>query len=231
MKNKLVRFALAASALVASQVAFAQASNQTSWFSEGTWYLSGSGSVNWHNKMKQRGTSGTLASPTQQSKYKAGGGAALALGYKMDQWRFEVEGSFRQNKVKTNTANPFVITSSGGSIRYWNLMFNAFYDFELMEDLSLYLGAGLGWSNGQMKASSTVSGANVNISSRTNQLGLQAMTGLAWKFHEQWALFAGYRFFTTTRPKYKSAVVAGNPKSKFSSPYISMIEAGLRFSF
>ena len=85
----------------------------------------------------------------------AGGGDltyALGIGYDFGNgWRLELDGNSLFTDFGTVAGQP----ASFAKLRTTNLMLNAIYDFNEFGRWSPYIGAGLGFSNGEVKASVT----------------------------------------------------------------------------
>lgn len=138
-----------------------------------SYYVAGSGAMDWviansANHSFQSTTTdpmGTSARSTLKNKLdsKHTFSGHLAAGYALDNWRFELEGGYRNGKqaknpimLTTTTVDTVNINNSQNintssvsvkefaNISDWTLMGNVYYDIPLSEDFSWYVGAGAG---------------------------------------------------------------------------------------
>lgn len=196
MKKKLLSLFAGALTLVGANVANAN-------MSVDGWYLGASGSLGFPSNQN---TKSTPAATGKNVSYKVGGGGAAAIGMKfMENFRVELEGSYRTNNVQKVSTTTTGKAKASGSTSYFGLMANVAYDIPAFEDVIVSLGGGLGW------VSSNISNINQNgtqlLKKRTdNVLGWQLMAQVGYMFHEQFMLYVGYRLFSTTEPKYLSLI-------------------------
>ena len=154
-------------------------------------------------------------------KYKNGFVGAAEFGVSYDAWRLGLEVAYRQNKIKKadpNTNGARVVAGNANKINALSAMVNAYYDYALTDECSLYLGLGLG-------------AAKVNFADKTTKVesgktvfAWQVMAGVAYDINESWTVEAGYRLFSTSKVK-----LANNLKVKM--PFASSLELGLRYNF
>src|SRR6266702_36260 len=64
------------------------------------WYVQANGSLGWHNDSRYSFGSNKADSFHFKDERKAGFGGSLAVGRIIDQWRLELEGSYRKNPSK-----------------------------------------------------------------------------------------------------------------------------------
>ena len=225
MKKKLLTLFLglcgSALTLVGAQNANTKSSTSNSFNIDG-WYLGASGSVGFHSNQKSKSTPTGAA---REISFKTGGGGAVAVGLMfMENFRFELEGSYRTNSVKKASTPTTGKANASGSVEYTSLMVNAAYDIPAFENVIISLGGGLGWTYAKM---GNVNRAGVRLlnSRGDNVLGWQLMAQIGYMFQEQFTLYVGYRLFSTTQPRYRNP--AGG-QLKMESPYLHNIDFGVR---
>jgi len=209
MKNKIIGLLLAFTLIGA---AFSYAENRDC-CDKPNWYVSATGSFGWHNDIKEKDVFGHEFKFSFKNNY----GGSLAVGYIVDQWRLEIEGSYRTNKFDKVTLSGQTAALSNLSLDDRTLMVNLFYDIPVYDCITLYVGGGLGidWVNFKYK----YQGTTYTISSDTC-FAYQLMAGVAYGLTEQVDLTLGYRLFGRT---YADSVQ--------NAPISNNIELGLRFKF
>lgn len=125
------------------------------------WYFATHGAVVWQNHLTFETKSAVhLNNASEKFEYKVGGSGSVAIGMNLSPcWRFEVEGLYQRNSMKSVALSgvpildlpvPFGAVDlnrsypANGSISDFALMGNLFYDFNLGCCFKIYLGAGLG---------------------------------------------------------------------------------------
>lgn len=189
---------------------------------EHNWYLQATSSYGWHNKSKIN-----AFEQTHKEHQKRGFGGALAIGYILDCWRLELEGSHRYNGYKSKSAVGIKSNSS--------LMANVYYDIPVTDLISIYFGAGAGISsvNGQSIKSHSDDSKFVKFKKKRGHLDTvfawQAMSGISYAISDNVDLIAGYRLFATAKP---TIAKIGKEKIKLKNiPVTQSVELGLRFKF
>ena len=151
-------------------------------------------------------------------KYKNGFVGAVEFGVAYDAWRLGLEVAYRQNKINEDkTTNERF--NGKNKINALSGMINAYYDYALTDECSLYLGLGLGAA----KVAINDKAADMEDISKT-VFAWQVMAGVAYDINENWTVEAGYRLFNTSKVK-----VANGVKAKM--PFASSLELGLRYNF
>jgi len=207
-----------------------------------SWYVSGAGSVDWHRKMEIK-----TSDYKERFKFDTGGNASLAIGYLWNPFRFEVEGIFKYNSLKdvkyTRSVAPLgnASASPSGHKRDWAIMFNAFYDFPVSDDFSIYVGGGIGIAFTQFAManySRTVGGTDYHmgsISRDDTEFAWQLKGGLNYDVNCDFTVFLGYSFFATSKPGSFNRTIStpsGTLNAKWENfPYYHSVEAGLRYKF
>lgn len=236
MKNKLRMVLLAGLSIVTVYSAFAESNN---------WYVSAADTTGWKNDSK---FTTTIANPdsktTQKVEHDTTFGTSLAVGRIMNEWRVELESSYRQNKLEDDR---FITKKDNKKhdIRSGNLSFmiNAYYDIPVTEIVSFYLGAGAGASLVYGQEYNAVI-ANKKITQESwkykyldTAFAWQGMAGITFALTERVDLYSGYRVFATTKPinnKSKintdGAIVTTEYRSK-NIPVTNNVEVGIRFKF
>ena len=174
--------------------------NCTSAHAEYCPYVSGTGSIAWHDDYE-------LELLPFRVDHKTGGGGSLAIGIIMHKWRLEVEGLARYNKIDSinlTDSNNQAIDSLGmsGYTRDFAIMLNGFYDLHIYDCVSLYLGIGLGISFNKIKGDAATPSFRFHIHDESTAFALQLMLGLSYDISERVTLFTGYRLFSRPAPAY-----------------------------
>ena len=195
-------------------------------------------------------------------KYKNGFVGAVEFGVSYDAWRLGLEVNYRNNKIKeskfytkdniagvgviapnaaadehaTNAANHYNKMFKDAKYTSLGAMINAYYDYALTDECSLYLGLGLGVARVACKTTKVdaVAGAgadngfnNFNIPSHEYSktvFAWQVMAGVAYDINENWTVEAGYRLFNTAKVKFDG-------KNSIKAPFASSLDLGLRYNF
>ncbi len=153
-------------------------------------------------------------------KYKNGFNGAVEFGVSYDAWRLGLEVSYKQNKIKEWKYNN-VEAADLKDGKYLSLaaMINAYYDYALTDECSLYLGLGLGADKVSLKTNA------VNPTEISKVVfAWQVMAGVAYDINENWTVEAGYRLFNTMKAKFDG-------QHKVKAPFASSLELGVRYNF
>ena len=105
-------------------------------------------------------------------------------------------------------------------------MINAYYDYALTDECSLYLGLGLGADKVSLKnnGSDDVADGIRNAEGSKIVFAWQVMAGVAYDINENWTVEAGYRLFNTAKAKFDGT-------NKIKAPFASSLELGVRYNF
>lgn len=90
-----------------------------------------------------------------------------------------------------------------GDFKASNLMFNLIARYPEGK-IHPYIGAGLGWSWGALKASGSVGGITGSVDESDNAFAWQILAGVNFEITPQWSADLGYRYFSS---KYTFSVV------------------------
>jgi opacity protein-like surface antigen len=172
--------------------------------------------------------------PQTSLSLKNGYNAAGAFGIYQGNMRGEVEFSYRNNDISHVVNNPGV-TSTGGGLSAFSIMFNGFADVPLTKRLSFYGGGGLGIAFVDLNAKvSQVVGPSYEIDSSSPTFALQGIVGLNFQLSRRICLTGGYRLWTAFGVD-ASFVSTGagsiahiNSNNHFDLPLIHGPEVGLR---
>ena len=164
-----------------------------------------------------------------------------AVGYQYRSWRFEAEGSWRNNDLKStqihnpdhnpdldpgheNYEPPFEdMTIEGTSISTVSGMANAWYSFDLDEAVRPFIGAGIGVAN---------------LTAEAPELGKASHTGLAWQAGggfefealENTTVTLSLRYFRAMKPQFEWSSDAG-PRTLETEYHSFDVGIGLRYRF
>jgi len=130
--------------------------------------------------------------PGDDSRTSTGG--SLALGYHLpDNWRVEAEYTLPKNNEFTSGSTNFPTSFNHHKIRSQRLMLNAYKDFPLNTQFSLYGSAGLGWA--RLESSGWQGNPNRQYFSATkNNLAYSLGFGVTYKPTQKVSLDLGYRY-------------------------------------
>lgn len=157
-------------------------------------------------------------SSNETADWDTGWSSKAAIGYKFDNsWRSELEGAYRENANGKDKA---------GDVEVWSLMGNLVYDFDVHEEWTPYLGAGIGaaWVDADKVSPA---GAGANWSGNSSSLAYQGIAGVAYEFAKDVDVVLDYRFFSS--PNHSGT--RSDAVSIDSEYHSHDIMLGLRWSF
>ena len=204
----------------------------------------------------------SILSKKDNIKYKNGFLGAVEFGVSYDAWRLGLEVNYRSNKIKESNfynrnniagvgsipAGHAANDNAGVAATHYNKMFkdakytslgamiNAYYDYALTDECSLYLGLGLGVARVSCKTTKVEAVAGANAVNGYNTFAIdsrecsktvfawQVMAGVAYDINENWTVEAGYRLFNTAKVKFDG-------KNSIKAPFASSLDLGLRYNF
>jgi len=218
-----------------------QASAEDEAIDKSNYYISAFGGITARNNVKinmpQFGAS-------LNDSTKIGVSAGLAVGYIFEQFRFEIEGSSRENRVMKSDMDlgdiflfiilpfPFFLPEKG-AVSYDSLILNCYYDIPLGYDFSLYIGAGAGISQETIKQTIRFQqGSTLSYESTRLVFAGQAMAGLSYAINQSWTIYTGYKFFFVPGHNIKDIHgPSATSKAKIKNAFIDNIELGVRYRF
>lgn len=199
-------------------------------------YVGASGAASFHDATERTFmANGAVNYPI--TEFKAGGRGSLFVGYQWNQFRAEVEGAFREHAIDKQitrvpgiSSEPITDLNIDYYARSFSGMFNAYYDVSLRDNISAYIGGGVGVAYYELKTEALSKPSYPAIKREDTVFAWQVMGGLSYAVTEMVDLFCGYRFFAITKPDSHVVNFAGTPVSvdwdKF--PYAHEVEAGVR---
>ncbi len=201
---------------------------------ESPYYLSLSGNYYQQHTAKAKSDhvffTGATYSGELHTKYDPGYGSVFALGYKYDQWRFEIEGFYRQHEVdKYETATAatawdyieVAYEDSNDKIKSYGSALNAYYDWSIKK-WKPYLGFGIGLERDEYRDNDTL------YTAKNTNLVYQFMAGLSHPITDSLDLFSEYRLFSSFgRKKYED----NDGDYVRYGKAISMLNLGVRYHF
>lgn len=192
-----IKYAVGAAALVLATSALAGGPEPAPANKQG-FYINGNGGVNFL----------TQNYPYQSTGWNAG----LALGYRFNQVRLEVAGSYLANNSNVqNLVLPltsFGIPTGGGVVSFGQLqladaLLNGYYDFDFGSNFIPYVGAGVGYLH--TSSTSTIAGNRANPANNarwsvgTDNMAFQGILGLDYQFNDHFRLGLSYHALGWTR--------------------------------
>ncbi len=164
----------------------------------------------------------TICPKADKIKYKKGFVGAVEMGVSYDAWRLGLEVSYRQNKIKSNENAGYQIGEADkAKLNVLAGMVNAYYDYALTDECSLYLGVGLGVAKVAM---SQLDDENHRFEEAKTAFAWQVMAGVSYDIDENWTVEAGYRLFNTMKVKLDGV-------NKVKTPFANSLELGIRYNF
>lgn len=188
------------------------------------YYISAKGGVNWMTDQ----TVNTGNAGVYDTDFDAGYTLTAALGYDYtSNWRGEIEASILDNDVESHASGNTEDAGSDGSVTTIAIMANAIYDFENSSDFVPYIGAGIGFARVEFKDYSSADSGDI-LDDEANAFAYQAFAGMAYEFHEDWALTLDYKYFATDKPDVKTTL--GSNDTDIDNENHS-VNFGLRYTF
>ncbi|MEX2524455.1 MAG: outer membrane beta-barrel protein [Gammaproteobacteria bacterium] len=150
--------------------------------------------------------------------------ASGVLGLRSDQYRSEVEFSYMKNdldniNVQGLNVDPATIGLSGDVTALMGFV-NAYYDFDLGNNIRPFVGAGVGFA--RIKADGALQGVPLDFSNKDTNFAWNAGAGIGYMVSEQVTLELRYRYISSSDPEFDTTT------STFASHNFT---AGVRFEF
>ena len=175
-------------------------------------YVGAHGGANWLSPAEVDLTSSVLTANLETKNstgYAVGGSAGYAW---KSGFRIEGELTHRSNSINSFTASATVGGLTGslssdveGTISSLAFMANGFYGTDIMENLSLYAGGGVGGARVKVDGFQPV-GATSSISKSKTVFAFQAIAGTAYMLGRNVSLGVEYRFFGTRSTDFTDTV-------------------------
>lgn len=178
------------------------------------WYISGGTFLSWHNDTHLNGVFENVAR-VHRVDHKLGTGGHGAIGFILDCWRLELEGTFRRNRNACIKENNLAVQREG-AIKDVALLLNGTFNYPIFYNLSFYIGAGAGVSRSELHVPA--------FKEKDTVFAWQILTGFTYTFCEDWDLLFGYRYFQTAKGGYDGGTVS-------NFPHTNDIDLGLRLRF
>jgi opacity protein-like surface antigen len=198
------------------------------------WYVALSGGTAYRDTVHELSDQRTFI------EFDTGFATNLALGYRFDPLRLEVESSFMNNTcVQAGAAG--ASTPTTGNVNLKSLMFNGYYDFQIRDWLwKPYAGGGLGIYQSQINGlnpdffntfGAPFAGMPVNATSDI-PFAYQFRVGASRPLGERTEFFSGYRYFHGEALTFASAPFASfSPTFRPDGAEMHNVEFGLRIRF
>jgi outer membrane protein OmpA-like peptidoglycan-associated protein len=125
------------------------------------------------------------------AELESGWAAFGAAGFGIDNWRFEVEGGYRQNNLEASVLKRWGPKADGeGDLTEISAMVNVLYDVPLFERLSLSVGLGVGGDYANVKMSTGWG----PVDEGDWRFAYQGIAGLNYAVTGMTVVFVNYRF-------------------------------------
>lgn len=194
-------------------------------------YFAGSASYDWYEVNDVGLHVSNLNPEFKGGKYrpKSAINGTAVIGYYLDQWRFEIEGIFRQKRKNPDFKHGIYKVSDFGLVAKYSAMFNVYYDIPpfCVPWVGFYLGAGVGCSFREVVLKhSTLTNKN------TGAFSYQLMAGAYYDLSPCWTITLTYRLFGMTPPEnveFKTTNADVLVRAR-RSPLAQSLEFGIRYS-
>lgn len=135
------------------------------------------------------GFSGGSASPNKfKQALKTGYSYGFHYGYRDDNYRTELALNYISHNIKP------VQNSAGANYNLFNIMINAYYDFNFKGVVVPFVGAGVGYLNAYRRGCSRYNEAHCAVLQVSNKFAYQGMAGLGFNFKSRARLDFRYRY-------------------------------------
>ena len=156
-------------------------------------------------------------------------GGGLAVGLRLGQFRTELEISGQQTSYSNKIENSAYILNEELDLTNVNVFLNGYYDLPIHENISIYLGGGIGVSFYKCEEAGSLTdkiGGTVTAGSDVSQdigLGYHFDAGVNVILSEHIEAFTGYRLFTSSPLNFEEV--------EYDSPLFSTLLMGVRYNF
>lgn len=140
-----------------------------------------------------------LSSTSYKLKEKTSYGGGLALGYRFNEMRAELQASYQtadNDDIKMNGAS-VAAANFDGHLNSWNFMLNGYYDFSTDWVVEPFVGLGLGMSSVDTKLKMTT--GNRLVEKTKTSLSYQGILGARYPVSDNVDLSLEYRYFTVSK--------------------------------
>ena len=167
--------------------------------------------------------------------FKLGPGITFATGYTWDNWRFELEYSFRKMGLDrlTDRIEGTTPRLDGGEAHTSAhvIMINVNYDWFFYEKWFWYNGVGLGFAFTNLDLDPSHLGSDDRQDDQDMAFAFQIMTGVGYQVMSNVDVYWGYKFVKITDMDYQYATPAGAMDFNVDGLWINLFEAGVRVRF
>ena len=221
MKTKTILLGSAAIAIAAS-IAPAQASHFNGW------YVGIEGGADWVQDwdFKSRTTFITTHTHFDTTNFNTGWAVLATVGYAFQNWRVELEGGYRDNKIDSIVARGFTSNTFdfGGSLKEISVMANVHYDIPLTSKLMFSIGAGAGGDRVDVNFNATP-GSDVT----QWRFAYQGIAGLSYAIGSRTDVTLNYRYLHVQAPDMNLGPVNGHSTVSSDDLVKHTVTIGLRY--
>lgn len=135
------------------------------------------------------------------SHYDTGYDAGANLGFKSNNLRYEIEGTYIGAKPDKFNINGAPQTGVNGRTYATSGMVNFYVDFDgfISPEIQPYVGAGIGYSYVNARLQATGPLMTSTFKDTNTVFAYQGKAGLSYNFAENYSLYLGYRYFATNK--------------------------------
>jgi opacity protein-like surface antigen len=131
-----------------------------------------------------------------QSKFKTGYATALAVGYQFNSsCRAEAEISYRRNKLASIKIYQYKVPGRDHQVSAVSCMANAYYDYNLKNRWTPYVGAGIGYAQLKSHGHANVLGTHFKDDTWRDSFAYQVILGVNYEIAFKTSLGLDYRYF------------------------------------
>lgn len=156
--------------------------------------------------------------------------AHAAAGYDFGTARGELEFGYFSSDIGTVSSGGYDLSQSawsGAEFEAFSIMANAIADVPLTDSLSLFGGAGLGWTTADIDSS--VQQAHIEIDS--DSVAYQLIAGVGYQVTDHLELFGLYRLWSAFEAEFEDKSGSIDGEGDLSFPVIHSFEIGVRYTF
>ncbi|MGI9413217.1 MAG: outer membrane protein [Hyphomicrobiales bacterium] len=193
-------------------------------------YVGGAGGFNFAEDLEMGDVNPCCGPGDREIDFDDGFAVLGALGYMFASgFRVEGEASYRENDVDSVTVQGEGTTPRSGDVGVFALMANGWYDIEVVDNVQIHLGGGIGVGFLSADVNDvSVFGPTRRLDDNATVFAYQLGGGVAYVLDNGVAFTADYRFFGTTDPDLDVSTGGGNVDADADGYHSHSILFGIR---
>jgi outer membrane protein OmpA-like peptidoglycan-associated protein len=192
------------------------------------WYVALEGGADWVQDWNFKSATTTPTSHTHFDKtnFNTGWAVLASIGYAFSDWRVELEGGYRDNKIDSIFTRDIITNTFdfGGSLREYSIMANVHYDIPITSNLMFSIGAGAGGDHVDVNFKA-FPGSNIS----DWRFAYQGIAGLSYALGSRTDLFLNYRYMHVDAPDMNIGPVNGHVFDSTDDLQKHTVTIGLRY--